>query len=59
MELMRQQVLAALVGGVLGGFLFQAVLRPRDAFGGNGGISDSAYRMANALERIANVMEKK
>lgn len=51
--------LVAFVGGIFGGAVYQDCTRPThaDKFVGTD-ISTSAFRMANSLERIANVLEK-
>lgn len=54
---MRRQVAAALIGGVLGGWFYQATVRTARADGES--IGSSAARMARALERIAWALERR
>lgn len=44
--------------GVMSGILFTVIFTPKPASAGTS-VWESAVRMATALERIANVMEKK
>lgn len=47
-----------LLGGMLGGFLYQSCVPPVDAANG-WSITESARRIADAVERMADQMEKK
>ena len=51
---MKKQLIAAFLGGIIGSMLIQQLERPAYA-----GVSDAAYRVAVALERIAYTLEHK
>jgi hypothetical protein len=56
--MVRVKIFGIVFAAVVAANLVCAILAPRPAQAGIGSISESAERMAKALERIANVLEK-